>query len=67
MVGGQSNPEMLSLSHKFLIADVKKTVYHLQVLILICILAIELQGCSEPILSFGSRLLGFKVQRVFAD
>lgn len=45
-LGWQSNPEMLSFSHKFLIADVRKPAHHLQVLI--CIQTIELQKCSKP-------------------
>lgn len=64
---GQSNPEMLSLSHKFLIADITKSVHHFPGLSLIHIQTIELQGCSERALSFGCRLPGSKVQRVFAD
>ena len=63
---GQSNPETLSLIHKFLIADIRKPVYF-QVLLLICIQISELQRCSETTLSFSSTLSGFKVRRVFAD
>lgn len=42
----QSNPEILSLSHKFLIADVRKPAHHSQ--LLVCIQMIELQRCSWP-------------------
>ena len=40
---GQGNPETLSLSHKFLIAVIRKPVHHFQVLLLICIQISELQ------------------------
>ena len=40
---GQGNPETVSLSHKFLIAVIRKPVHHFQVLLLICIQISELQ------------------------